>query len=117
MTLILSSFILVQIGLSGATGMLALSSLAALSQALCITSRFITDLKVGYWIGTTPKKQETWKFLRGAYFPRQQLAVLSSLSTNLLTSKAKVQWLRLGKCNGGSYSTADVEHTGSSILY
>lgn len=64
MTLILSSFILVQIGLSGATGMLsALIIGGVVCTALSVAGGFITDLKVGYWIGTTPKKQETWKFL------------------------------------------------------
>lgn len=31
--------------------------------ALSVAGSFITDLKIGYWLGTTPKKQETWKFL------------------------------------------------------
>ncbi|HUL45432.1 MAG TPA: oligopeptide transporter, OPT family [Bacteroidota bacterium] len=64
MTLILSSFILVQIGLSGPSGMLsALIIGGVVCTALSVAGGFITDLKIGYWIGTTPKKQETWKFL------------------------------------------------------
>ncbi|HMD13536.1 MAG TPA: OPT/YSL family transporter, partial [Bacteroidota bacterium] len=64
MTLILSSFILVQIGLSGTMGMLsALIIGGVVCTALSVAGGFITDLKVGYWLGTTPKKQETWKFL------------------------------------------------------
>ncbi len=64
MTLILSSFILVQIGLSGASGMVsALIIGGVVCTALSVAGSFITDLKIGYWIGSTPKKQETWKFL------------------------------------------------------
>jgi putative OPT family oligopeptide transporter len=64
MTLILSSFVLVQVGLTGTAGMVrALIIGGVVCTALSVAGGFITDLKVGYWIGTTPKKQETWKFL------------------------------------------------------
>lgn len=64
MTLILSSFVLVQIGLTGSSGIIsALIIGGVVCTALSVAGGFITDLKVGYWIGTTPKKQETWKFL------------------------------------------------------
>lgn len=64
MTLILSSLVLTQIGLSGTTGMVsALIIGGVVCTALSVAGGFITDLKVGYWIGSTPKKQETWKFL------------------------------------------------------
>jgi putative OPT family oligopeptide transporter len=64
MTLILSSFILVRIGLSGASGMVsALIIGGVVCTALSVAGGFITDLKIGYWLGSTPKKQETWKFL------------------------------------------------------
>jgi putative OPT family oligopeptide transporter len=64
MTLILSSFILVQIGLSGSSGMVsALIIGGVVCTALSVAGGFVTDLKVGYWLGTTPKKQETWKFV------------------------------------------------------
>ena len=64
MTLILSSFVLVQIGLSGNAGMMsALVIGGVVCTALSVSGSFITDLKIGYWLGTTPKKQETWKFL------------------------------------------------------
>ena len=64
MTLILSSFILVRIGLSGTFGMVsALIIGGVVCTALSMAGGFITDLKIGYWLGTTPKKQETWKFL------------------------------------------------------
>jgi putative OPT family oligopeptide transporter len=64
MTLILSSFILVQVGLTGSSGMIsALIIGGVVCTALSVAGGFVTDLKVGYWIGTTPKKQESWKFL------------------------------------------------------
>jgi putative OPT family oligopeptide transporter len=64
MTLILSSFILVNIGLTGNSGIMsALIIGGVVCTALSVAGGFITDLKVGYWIGTTPKKQESWKFL------------------------------------------------------
>lgn len=64
MTLILSSVILVAVGLKGTTGMVAsLIMGGVVCTALSMAGGFITDLKIGYWIGTTPSKQETWKFL------------------------------------------------------
>jgi putative OPT family oligopeptide transporter len=64
MTLILSSVILVQVGLSGDSGIIsALIIGGVVCTALSVAGGFITDLKIGYWIGSTPKKQETWKFL------------------------------------------------------
>jgi len=64
MTLILSSIILVSIGLSGNDGMIAALIIGGVvCTALSMAGAFITDLKVGYWLGSTPKKQEGWKFL------------------------------------------------------
>lgn len=64
MTLLLSSVVLVNIGLSGETGMLSAMIIGGVvCTALSVAGGFITDLKIGYWIGSTPKKQETWKFL------------------------------------------------------
>ena len=64
MTLILSSLILVSVGLSGPTGMTAALIIGGVvCTALSMAGGFVTDLKIGYWLGTTPKKQETWKFL------------------------------------------------------
>ena len=64
MTLILSSVILTSIGLSGSSGMVsALIIGGVVCTALSVAGGFITDLKIGYWLGSTPKKQETWKFL------------------------------------------------------
>jgi putative OPT family oligopeptide transporter len=64
MTLILSSLILVKIGLTGTSGIIsALIIGGVVCTALSVAGGFITDLKIGYWLGSTPKKQETWKFL------------------------------------------------------
>ncbi len=64
MTLILSSFVLVQVNLTGTAGMLsALIIGGVVCTALSVSGSFITDLKIGYWLGSTPKKQESWKFL------------------------------------------------------
>ena len=64
MTLILASVIMVAVGLKGAGGMLAALIMGGVvCTALSMAGSFITDLKIGYWLGTTPKKQETWKFL------------------------------------------------------
>ena len=64
MTLILASVVMVAVGLKGNSGMLAALLMGGVvSTALSMAGSFITDLKIGYWLGTTPKKQETWKFL------------------------------------------------------
>ncbi len=64
MTLILSSVILVKAGLSGAAGMVsALIIGGVVCTALSTAGAFISDLKVGYWLGSTPEKQEKYKFL------------------------------------------------------
>jgi putative OPT family oligopeptide transporter len=64
MTLILSSFILTRVGLSGTSGMVsALVIGGVVCTALSMAGGFITDLKIGYWLGTTPVKQQSWKFL------------------------------------------------------
>jgi putative OPT family oligopeptide transporter len=64
MTLILSSVVLVAVGLKGTSGMVAALIIGGVvCTALAMAGGFITDLKVGYWLGTTPAKQQTWKFL------------------------------------------------------
>ncbi|MBQ6083440.1 MAG: oligopeptide transporter, OPT family [Bacteroidales bacterium] len=64
MTLILASLVMVAAGLSGAAGMTAALIIGGVvCTALAVAGAFITDLKVGYWIGTTPKNQEIWKFV------------------------------------------------------
>ena len=64
MTLILSSLVLVSAGLSGTSGMMAAMIIGGVvCTALSMAGGFITDLKIGYWFGTTPARQEGWKFL------------------------------------------------------
>ncbi|MCI1778889.1 MAG: oligopeptide transporter, OPT family [Bacteroidales bacterium] len=64
MTLILGSVILVAFGLKGTAGMVASLIIGGVvCTALSVSGSFITDLKIGYWIGSTPKVQESWKFL------------------------------------------------------
>jgi putative OPT family oligopeptide transporter len=64
MTLILASVVLVAVGLKGTSGMLAALIMGGVvCTALSMAGGFITDLKIGYWLGTTPARQEGWKFL------------------------------------------------------
>ncbi len=64
MTLILASVVMVAVGLNGTGGMVAALVMGGVvCTALSMAGSFITDLKIGYWLGTTPQKQETWKFL------------------------------------------------------
>ena len=64
MTLILTSLVLVSVGLNGTSGMTAALIIGGVvCTALSMAGGFVTDLKIGYWLGTTPKKQEAWKFL------------------------------------------------------
>ena len=64
MTLIIASAIFVAIGLDGTDGIVASMVIGGVvCTALSMAGGFVTDLKVGYWLGSTPKKQETWKFL------------------------------------------------------
>ena len=64
MTLIIASLILVAVGLKGNAGMAAALIIGGVvCTALSVAGSFITDLKIGYWIGSTPKKQEAWKFV------------------------------------------------------
>lgn len=64
MTLILASVVMVAVGLKGPEGMVAALVMGGVvCTALSMAGGFITDLKIGYWLGSTPAKQETWKFL------------------------------------------------------
>ena len=64
MTLILASVVMVAVGLKGTGGMVAALLMGGVvCTALSMAGSFITDLKIGYWCGTQPRKQETWKFL------------------------------------------------------
>lgn len=64
MTLIIASAVFVAIGLRGADGIVASMVLGGVvCTALSMAGGFVTDLKIGYWLGSTPRKQESWKFL------------------------------------------------------
>ena len=64
MTLILASVVMAAVGLNGAGGMLAALIMGGVvCTALSMAGCFVTDLKIGYWLGSTPKKQQQWKFL------------------------------------------------------
>lgn len=64
MTLIVASAIFVAIGINGTSGMVAAMIIGGVvCTALSMAGGFVTDLKIGYWVGSTPKKQENWKFL------------------------------------------------------
>lgn len=64
MTLIISSLILVSVGLKGTSGMIAALLIGGVvCTALSMAGGFITDLKIGYWLGSSPYKQQSWKFL------------------------------------------------------
>ena len=63
MTLIIASGIFVAIGLRGTSGIVASMVVGGVvCTALSMAGGFVTDLKIGYWLGSTPRKQETWKF-------------------------------------------------------
>jgi putative OPT family oligopeptide transporter len=64
LTVIISSIVLLSFGLSGTTGMFFVMAIAGMvCTALCVSGQFITDLKIGYWLGSTPSAQEKVKFL------------------------------------------------------
>ncbi|MGO9323905.1 MAG: OPT family oligopeptide transporter [Terracidiphilus sp.] len=64
LTLIISSVVLLRFGLSGTTGMFFVMAIAGMvCTSLCVSGQFITDLKTGYWLGSTPAAQEKVKFL------------------------------------------------------
>ncbi len=64
LTVIISSIVLLSFGLSGTTGMFFVMAIAGMvCTALCVSGQAITDLKIGYWVGSTPSAQEKVKFL------------------------------------------------------
>lgn len=64
MTLIIASAIFVGVGISSTSGIVASMIIGGVvCTALSMAGGFVTDLKIGYWLGSTPRKQESWKFL------------------------------------------------------
>jgi putative OPT family oligopeptide transporter len=63
LTIIISSVVLLRFGLSGTTGMFFVMAIAGMvCTALSVSGQAITDLKTGYWLGSTPAAQEKVKF-------------------------------------------------------
>jgi putative OPT family oligopeptide transporter len=64
LTIIISAVVLLNFGLSGDTGMFFVMAIAGMvCTALCVSGQFITDLKAGYWLGSTPAAQQKVKFI------------------------------------------------------
>lgn len=64
LTIIISSVVLLNFGLSGTTGMFFVMAIAGMvCTALSVSGQTITDLKAGYWCGSTPRQQERMKFI------------------------------------------------------
>ena len=107
MTLILASIILVAVGLKGTAGMVsALIIGGVVCTALSMAGGFITDLKIGYWIGSTPIKQEGWKFLgtlvSGCYRRRRDLDLASDIRFHKRATRRSAS-----QCDGGGYRAVD----------
>ena len=80
MTLIIAALILVGVGLKGNAGMAAALIIGGVvCTALSVAGSFITDLKIGYWIGSTPRKQEGWKFVGVAPQANAMAAVIQPM--------------------------------------
>ncbi len=63
LTIIISSVVLLEFGVSGTTGMFFVMAIAGMvCTALSVSGQTITDLKTGYWLGSTPAAQEKVKF-------------------------------------------------------
>lgn len=64
LTIIISSFIFLRLGISGNFGMTVVLMIGCMvCTALAVAGGFVTDLKIGYWLGTTPRNQQLWKFV------------------------------------------------------
>jgi putative OPT family oligopeptide transporter len=64
LTIIVASFIFLRMGISGNFGMMIVIMIGCMvCTALAVAGGFVTDLKIGYWLGTTPRNQELWKFV------------------------------------------------------
>jgi putative OPT family oligopeptide transporter len=115
-TLIITSVVLVHLGLKSETGMfVALVVGGVVCTALAVAGAFATDLKIGYWIGATPRHQQRWKFLgvtisaascalammllNRVYvfgtenFPAPQASAMKEIIVGLMGAESSVQWL------------------------
>ncbi len=108
MTLILASLVLVSAGLSGTNGMMAAMVIGGVvCTALSMAGGFITDLKIGYWIGTTPAKQERWKFLGTVVSAATVAGVMMILNQTYGFVGENALVAPPGECYGCCYRTFD----------
>jgi putative OPT family oligopeptide transporter len=92
LTIIVSSVVLLRFGLSGTTGMFFVMAIAGMvCTALSVSGQTITDLKTGYWLGSTPAAQEKVKFL----------GVLAAALAAGLTIVMLAQTFQFGEAVGG----------------
>lgn len=113
MTLILASLVLVSIGLNGTAGMTAALIIGGVvCTALSTAGGFITDLKIGYWIGTTPKKQESWKFL-GVFVSAATVAGVMIILNKTYGFGPGSPLDSAGQCHGRRDPTPDAGRNGS----
>ncbi len=107
MTLILASVVMVAVGLKGATGMVAALVMGGVvCTALSMAGGFITDLKIGYWLGSTPAKQETWKFLGTHRFCRYR-RWCNDYPEQDIRLHQRTAGSSASQCHGSRYRTAD----------
>ena len=97
MTLIITALVLVLVGLKGNAGMVAsLLVGGVVCTALSTAGGLITDFKIGYWIGTTPRKQETWKFVGVVVAAATVSGVMMILNKTFGFSGENAPWLLYG---------------------
>ena len=107
MTLILASVVMVAVGLKGPGGMVAALVMGGVvCTALSMAGGFITDLKIGYWLGSTPVKQETWKFL-GTIVSAATVGGVMIILNKTYGIYQRTTGCSAGQRNGGGYRTAD----------
>lgn len=113
MTLILASVVMVAVGLKGPGGMVAALVMGGVvCTALSMAGGFITDLKIGYWLGSTPAKQETWKFLGTIVSAATVGGVMIILNKTYGFTSGQLP--PAGQCHGSRYRTSD-ERCGCSL--
>lgn len=107
MTLILASVVMVAVGLKGPSGMVAALVMGGVvCTALSMAGGFITDLKIGYWLGSTPAKQETWKFL-GTIVSAATVGGVMIILNKTYGFTSGAAGCTTGQCDGCRYRTAD----------
>ncbi len=114
MTLILSSFILVKIGLSGTFGMVsALIIGGVVCTALSVAGGFITDLKIGYWLGSTPKKAGNLEIPGSSRFGSNSRGCHSDPERHIRIQRTERDGCPAGQCHGSGDPASHVECSGA----